>query len=104
VNRTIVIGSLVAIFSLTIGSMTMLFMMPQSVYAPSHPVKSDDGGGQICIQVITKARNPTTGEVKNFPTPCDVPKGWVICKVDECKSTKDDVKKRPKVPHRYKTR
>lgn len=29
-----------------------------------------------CIQVITPARNPKTGEVKNFPTPCDVPEGW----------------------------
>lgn len=30
----------------------------------------------VCIQVITPARNPQTGEVKNFPTPCDVPEGW----------------------------
>lgn len=29
-----------------------------------------------CIQVITTARNPQTGEVKDFSTPCDVPKGW----------------------------
>ena len=32
---------------------------------------------QICIQVITPARNPQTGEVKEFPTPCDVPDGWI---------------------------
>ena len=31
-----------------------------------------------CIQVITPARNPSTGEVKDFPTPCDVPQGWEI--------------------------
>ncbi|MEJ0021301.1 MAG: PsbP-related protein [Candidatus Doudnabacteria bacterium] len=31
-----------------------------------------------CIQVITTAKNPATGEVKQFPTPCDVPNGWVI--------------------------
>jgi len=30
----------------------------------------------FCIQVITPAQNPTTGECKNFPTPCDVPAGW----------------------------
>ncbi|MBX4186647.1 MAG: hypothetical protein KW802_00075 [Candidatus Doudnabacteria bacterium] len=29
-----------------------------------------------CIQVITKAKNLQTGEVKDFPTPCDVPGGW----------------------------
>lgn len=29
-----------------------------------------------CIQVITPARNPVTGEVIEFPTPCDVPPGW----------------------------
>lgn len=31
---------------------------------------------EICIQVITQARNPETGEVRDFPTPCDVPEGW----------------------------
>lgn len=31
---------------------------------------------EICIQVITPARNPKTGEVRDFPTPCDVPEGW----------------------------
>src|SRR3989344_3995963 len=32
---------------------------------------------EICIQVVTTARNPKTGEVRDFPTPCDVPEGWV---------------------------
>ncbi|MBI2674742.1 MAG: hypothetical protein HYX22_03340 [Candidatus Yanofskybacteria bacterium] len=31
---------------------------------------------EVCIQVITPARNPQTGEVRDFPTPCDVPEGW----------------------------
>lgn len=35
---------------------------------------NDDG--TFCAQVITQARNPQTGEVKDFPTPCDVPNGW----------------------------
>ena len=30
----------------------------------------------LCIQVITPARNPETGECKEYPTPCDVPNGW----------------------------
>jgi hypothetical protein len=31
-----------------------------------------------CTQVITRAKNIKTGEVKDFPTPCDVPTGWQI--------------------------
>lgn len=31
---------------------------------------------QFCIQVITPAKNPLTGECRNFPTPCDVPQDW----------------------------
>lgn len=33
---------------------------------------------KMCIQVITRAKNPTTGETKDFPTPCDVPIGWEV--------------------------
>lgn len=29
-----------------------------------------------CIQMIQPAKNPKTGEVRDFPTPCDVPVGW----------------------------
>lgn len=29
-----------------------------------------------CIAVIQEAKNPITGRVKTFPTPCDVPLGW----------------------------
>ena len=31
---------------------------------------------QVGIQVIQRARNPITGEVRNFPTPGYVPIGW----------------------------
>lgn len=41
-----------------------------SVPAPKPPV-------QVCIQVLTWAKNPQTGEERTFPTPCDVPSGWV---------------------------
>ncbi len=37
---------------------------------------------EVCIQVITPAKNPRTGECKEFPTPCDVPTGWE--KVSAC--------------------
>jgi len=32
----------------------------------------------VCAQVITPAKNEKTGEIKDFPTPCDVPAGWVV--------------------------
>jgi|GEM_PF-3685261 len=38
--------------------------------------------GRVCIQVITSAKNTQTGEVRDFPTPCDVPAGWEPLKVE----------------------
>ncbi len=38
-----------------------------------NPIPHSD---RVCKQVITPARNVKTGEVKDFPTPCDVPTGW----------------------------
>ena len=37
---------------------------------------------KICPAVIQAARNPLTGECRLFPTPCEVPAGWV--KVSSC--------------------
>lgn len=33
--------------------------------------------GTACIQVITPAKNTQTGEIRDFPTPCDIPEGWI---------------------------
>ncbi len=40
--------------------------------------ENDSTGGTACIQVITPAKNLTTGEVVDYPTPCDVPEGWEV--------------------------
>lgn len=32
--------------------------------------------GKVCEAVITPAKNPKTGEVRNFPTSCSVPNDW----------------------------
>jgi len=40
-----------------------------------------------CLQVITPAEDPRTGQCQEFPTPCDVPKGWQP--VDSCQLLKD---------------
>lgn len=29
-----------------------------------------------CVQVITPAKHLKSGEIRDFPTPCDVPAGW----------------------------
>ena len=42
----------------------------------------DDDRGRVCIQVITPAKNPKTGECKEFPTPCEVPEDWDV--VESC--------------------
>lgn len=39
---------------------------------------NEDEGGEICLQVITPAKNPDTGEIVDYPTPCDVPEGWEV--------------------------
>ncbi len=56
--------------------------------------EEEDGGAKsqipgnienrVCIQVITPAKNPQTGECKEFPTPCDIPQGWK--KSERCES------------------
>lgn len=30
----------------------------------------------MCIQVITRAKDPNSGREVDFPTPCDIPEGW----------------------------
>jgi len=48
----------------------------------------------LCIEVITPAQDLITGECKNFPTPCDVPKDWK--KIEKCEGdldlSKDEVR------------
>lgn len=34
----------------------------------------------LCTEVITRAKDPASGTVRDFPTPCDVPVGWRIIK------------------------
>lgn len=47
------------------------------LYTHKQPLRMPINGEQSnCIQVITPARNPQTGETKEFPTPCEVPAGW----------------------------
>jgi hypothetical protein len=38
--------------------------------------------GEYCAKVITPARNPETGDIKEFPTTCSVPEGWELIEND----------------------
>ncbi|MCH7758933.1 hypothetical protein IID20_01070, partial [Patescibacteria group bacterium] len=53
---------------------------PKCIFTTS----SDSISPVICIQVITPAKNPRTGECRRFPTPCDVPADWQ--KVERCEN------------------
>ena len=43
-------------------------------------IESSKDSQKICAQVITPAKNTKTGEMRDFPTPCDVPTGWEVIK------------------------
>lgn len=50
-----------------------------SLLIPAAPLAAQFGGG-ACAQVITFARAPEPGsQCQAFPTPCDVPDGWIVC-------------------------
>lgn len=42
--------------------------------------KQESKNDKFCIQIIVDAYNEETGECKEFPTPCDIPKDWKAIK------------------------
>jgi hypothetical protein len=50
----------------------------QEIIVPEASPKPTPTEDRICAQVITPARDPNTGEIEEFPTPCDVPEGWEL--------------------------
>jgi len=61
-----------------------LAVSPDEENVTNESAADDDSDELICADVITPAQNPETGECREFPTPCDVPEGWVT--VDSCPS------------------
>lgn len=72
--------------------LALMALFPYSLYAVTEPQEP-----YYCIQVIAPARNNTTGEVKDFPTPCDIPEGWEALPL----GYDDEKKKKP--PRTYGT-
>jgi hypothetical protein len=42
------------------------------------PLGAAPEAANACIDVIAYGTNPATGECREFPNPCSVPKGWTI--------------------------
>lgn len=65
--------------------LSVTFFPPNRAGAP-HDVGSETGvpadDPTICAQVITPARDPASGDIREFPTPCDVPEGWEVIQND----------------------
>ena len=55
------------------------YFQKQKTPQKAETIKNDS---EICAQVITSARNPETGDIQEFPTPCDVPKNWEVIQND----------------------
>jgi hypothetical protein len=73
----LIVRKVVSTPKLKIQPMPML--MPKSI-EPKLPATSTP---RVCIQVITPAYNPQNPlECKEFPTPCDIPQGWI--KTEKC--------------------
>jgi len=63
----------------TIVSTSTAPVKPKPIPVPK-PVQNQvpNNSSQVCDKVITRAKNLQTGEIKEFPTPCDVPSDWYL--------------------------
>ncbi len=61
------------------------FSAPSGTYEKPPVFYESQPRPSFCAQVITPAKDPSTGYCKPFPTPCDVPPNWI--KVSSCEST-----------------
>jgi len=53
----------------------------------------EDDSTAVCIELITFAKNPKTGTVIDFPTPCDVPDRWKIISDDQADQADDSAER-----------
>ena len=54
---------------------SLAFTIQPAEAGPCPPPRNYSGG---CIQVITYATNPATGECCVYPDPCSAPNGWTL--------------------------
>lgn len=68
-----------ALFLFAPSALAILGAADNAVVPQRTPSPSD----RVCTQVITNATSPS-GECVSFPTPCEVPEGWIV--VSSCSS------------------
>lgn len=56
-----------------------VFIATAAVFATAFLLAAFVPRAQACIQIITFAEDPATGECVEFPNPCVVPDGWEPC-------------------------
>lgn len=69
-NFALFLIGLIVLGTVAYISYTFLNLLPDA--------EVDSKDEKVCIQVVTSARNPQTGEEKTFGTPCEVPAGWKV--------------------------
>lgn len=67
-------GSLRITSTIPVGVGGVNVMFPEGEFTGIHVAPLPPA---VCVQVIAPARNPLTNECRAFPTPCDVPDGWI---------------------------
>lgn len=79
-GKNLVIGTL----GIALIGLAFLYAQKAPQVSPTTPLQPAPAQEEqeMCAQVITPARNPESGEITEFPTPCDVPVGWEIIQND----------------------
>jgi len=69
-----------SIYQIILLGLTFLLLQGcgSSTKSNDNPILDENRSEEVCTQVITHAYNPSTQEEKDFPTPCDVPEGWIV--------------------------
>lgn len=79
------------IVGMAVGLAVLVFAQQKNQLEEGNlPIYRNKPEVDYCVQVITKARNTKTGEVKEFGTPCDIPKGWEVVENDEQPTASDE--------------
>jgi hypothetical protein len=68
-----------AVFLLLVG-IVLIFIIYSWESNKNSELMENQTSGVVCIQVLTRAQNPATGEIKEFPNPCVVPNNWIKLK------------------------
>jgi hypothetical protein len=66
-----------ALFLLGIGIL-LIALIYKWEYGKKPTAAVNENNSEFCAQVITTAKNPVTGETKEFSNPCVVPSNWII--------------------------